>query len=117
VVRVHRHGYRSRAGPDAELEFLEVAGGRLPADGAVPQPRTDEDGERVVEVTDPTTGERCLCTALRWLDGDVLRPGGGLGPRAVGAVGRALAMVHEVGQDEPFVAGASVTVRRHPRRG
>jgi Ser/Thr protein kinase RdoA (MazF antagonist) len=104
-LRVHRHAYRGRPALDAELDFLEVCARTLPADVAVPQPRTSDAGDRIVEITDPSTGERRLCTALSWVEGQVLRPGRGLGPRATEALGRALGLVHERGQDRRFVAG------------
>jgi Ser/Thr protein kinase RdoA (MazF antagonist) len=93
VLRVHRPGYREAAHVRSELEFLAFAAEQVEGTRVrVPQPVVARSGDLVVEVEDRQ------CTLLTWVEGRVLRPGRGLGPRATHELGRALARLHDAAE-------------------
>lgn len=95
ALRVHRPAFRSVAHTRSELEFLQVLHEQLRGTRTnVPRPVAARDGELVVEVPEL----RRHCDLLTWVEGRVLRPGRGLGPRAVYQVGEALARLHTVAE-------------------
>jgi Ser/Thr protein kinase RdoA (MazF antagonist) len=99
VLRVHRPSYRSVAHTRSELRFLQVLHERVGGTRTrVPSPVATRDGELVVEAPGPGAAAR-HCDLLTWVEGRVLRPGRGLGPRAAHGVGEALARVHAVAED------------------
>jgi Ser/Thr protein kinase RdoA (MazF antagonist) len=90
VLRVHRPEFRTVAQTRTELEFLEHARHTLRATRVtVPQPVRTRGGELVVEC-----GGSRHCDLLTWVDGRVLRPGRGLGPRGAHDLGEALGRLH-----------------------
>jgi Ser/Thr protein kinase RdoA (MazF antagonist) len=88
ALRIHRPDYRSLAHIRSELHLLEVVQEQL----RVPRPVPARRGELVVEV-----GGR-HCDLLTWVEGRVLRPGRGLGPRAVHEIGKTLGRLHAVAE-------------------
>jgi Ser/Thr protein kinase RdoA (MazF antagonist) len=90
VLRIHRPAFRTIEQSRSELEFLERA--HVGLDGTrvtVPRPVRTRSGDLVVEA-DATRH----CDLLTWVDGRVLRPGRGLGPRGAHDLGEALGRLH-----------------------
>jgi Ser/Thr protein kinase RdoA (MazF antagonist) len=102
ALRLHRPAFRTVAHTRSELLFLEALHDRVTnADTVVPQPVRTREGELVVEVAVPDRGKPAKrhSDLLTWVAGRVLRPGQGLGPRAVYMLGRALAQLHEAAEE------------------
>lgn len=98
ALRVHRAGWRTVAQIRSELAFLDaVAAGVAGTAVSVPAPIADRDRAPVVEVSDGD-GVRRACSMVTWVDGQRLRPGSGLGRRAVRLLGEALGRIHLVGE-------------------
>jgi Ser/Thr protein kinase RdoA (MazF antagonist) len=90
VLRIHRPAYRTAVHIRSELEFLQAVGNELRGTRIdVPCPVTTREGALVVELD-----ARC-CTLLTWIDGRVLRPTTGLGPRSSFLLGEGLGRLHE----------------------
>jgi len=90
VLRIHRPGYRTAAHIRSELEFLQAVGEDLRGTRIeVPGPIASRSGDLVVEACG-----RC-CSLLTWVDGRVLRPTTGLGPRSSFLLGEGLGRLHE----------------------
>ncbi|GAA2146174.1 phosphotransferase enzyme family protein [Glycomyces algeriensis] len=105
VLRVHRPRYRLPEHTRSELAFLAAVYGDLAAAGVrVPKPLRTKDGALTVAVTPPDS-PTFHCDLLTWVDGRVLRPGTGLGPSGVRAIGRALGLLHQAA--ESFTASAN----------
>jgi Ser/Thr protein kinase RdoA (MazF antagonist) len=93
ALRVHRPGFRTESETRSELLFLRELWEHLRGTHVtVPQPVAARDGELV------TTVESRHCDLLTWVDGRVLRPRRGLGPRGVTLLGEALGRIHEFGE-------------------
>jgi Ser/Thr protein kinase RdoA (MazF antagonist) len=100
VLRVHRPEYRTAAHVRSELKFLSAD---AETGVRVPEPVPTRDGAVVVD------GET-VCDLLTWVDGEVLRPGRGLGIEATRALGDALGRIHAVA--EAFVAPEALELPR-----
>jgi Ser/Thr protein kinase RdoA (MazF antagonist) len=96
ALRVHRPGYRTAAQIRSEHHLLRTLGQQLPDRSiAVPEVIPARGGAALIEVT-TTDGSTRHCDLLSWIDGQVRRPGRGLGPRATHRLGQALAHVHNL---------------------
>lgn len=90
VLRLHRPGYRTAANTRAELGYVNHLGEALAGMSVqLPLPVPTADGRLVVEVSDDQH-----CDLIRWVDGEVRRPGDGLDAAAVRQLGRTLALMH-----------------------
>jgi Ser/Thr protein kinase RdoA (MazF antagonist) len=103
ALRVHRPGYRHPEHSRSELRFLESAHVTLAGAGVqVPIPVRTRAGALTVDVDlqaeAGNDAQRATCDLLTWVDGNVRRPGGGLGVRGVHQVGRALAELHRAAE-------------------
>jgi Ser/Thr protein kinase RdoA (MazF antagonist) len=93
VLRIHRLDYRDLAHIRSELEFLVFLGEQVEGTRVhVPRPVAARSGEMVVDA------HGRFCSLLTWVEGRVLRPGRGLGPRATHELGRALARLHDAAE-------------------
>lgn len=93
ALRIHRKRYRTPTQIRSELELLRGLESRLPPWIRVPRPVAAAEGRLTVAVGGRT------CDLLTWIDGRVLRPTRGLGPQATFALGRALAWLHDAGEE------------------
>jgi Ser/Thr protein kinase RdoA (MazF antagonist) len=100
VLRLHRPCFRTVEHTRSELRFVQALHERLRSTRtSVPWPVAARDGDLVVEVPNaPGADAARHCSLLTWVDGRVLRPGRGLGPRAVHEIGRALGRLHTVAE-------------------
>lgn len=93
ALRVHRPEYRSPAQVRSELAFLQALGPQLAGTRIdVPRPLTTRSGELVVQTG--ASGGGLLCDLFTWIDGNVLKPARGLGPRSAFLLGEGLARLH-----------------------
>lgn len=98
VLRVHRPGYRTVENTHSELHFLRQLD-KWPVDARpmTPRPVPTRDGALVVPAGDADGVEASQhCDLTTWVAGGELRPGAGLGLRAIGQLGRAIAQVHNI---------------------
>jgi Ser/Thr protein kinase RdoA (MazF antagonist) len=103
VLRVHRPHYRLQEHTLAELDFLDAVRGALSSVGIrVPAPVRAQNGSLSVVVELPDLGgdvpRRVHCDLLTWVDGQVRRPGTGLGLRGVCEIGRTIAHLHRAAE-------------------
>lgn len=99
VLRVHRPGFRTPAQTRSELQFLRLLDHQLGGTGVkVPRPLAALDGDLLVHAAVTVRGRviRRHCDLLTWIDGRVLRPTRGLGPRHTFRLGEALGRIHSV---------------------
>lgn len=99
VLRVHRPGFRTLAQTRSELQFLRVLDNELRASGVrVPRLLVALDGDLVVEAAVALRRRviRRHCDLLTRIEGRVLRPTRGLGPRHTFRLGEALGRIHSV---------------------
>jgi Ser/Thr protein kinase RdoA (MazF antagonist) len=101
VLRVHRPSYREVAHTRSELRFLEILHERLQGTRIhVPRPVATREAELVVEVAVPGRPDEVRhCDLLTWVEGRVLRPTRGLGPRGAHLLGEALGRIHAVAEE------------------
>lgn len=106
ALRVHRPAYRTPAHTRSELVFLDTVHDDLAAAGIrTPKPVPTNDGALSVAVPSPGCGRTLHCDLLTWVEGDVRRPGTGLGLKGVHETGRALAHLHRVAESFTPPAG------------
>jgi Ser/Thr protein kinase RdoA (MazF antagonist) len=102
VLRVHRPRYRLPEHTLAELSFLAAVHEPLARVGIrVPAPFRTNTGELSTAIRLPLSGdasEQVHCDLLTWVDGEVRRPGTGLGLRGVHRIGRAMAHLHRAAE-------------------
>ncbi|WP_168801440.1 phosphotransferase enzyme family protein [Glycomyces buryatensis] len=110
ALRVHRPRGRPAQHTLAELTFLDAVHRQLAREGVrVPAPVVTSDGALSVSVELPQdAGTLWHCDLLTWVDGDVRRPGEGLGPSGVRELGRAHAQLHLASESFTPPAGFAV---------
>lgn len=96
VLRIHRPGYRSIAETRSELCYVQAL--RHEAGLLVPEPVPTSNGELVTIISMEGFDEPRHCDLLTWLDGRVVRPGQGFGPRAAYQTGEFLGRVHRLSE-------------------
>ena len=93
ALRIHRPGHRSPSETRSELTFTEALHAEDIVEVPVPIRTGDDDLIAVVEDAEIPYH----ASLVRWIDGEVKRPGSGAGSATIERIGRTLAQIHEFG--------------------